>query len=57
MKAYKLLLITFYLMFLYLNSDAQGLLAGKKQKAAPLSDFVVLPYSSKGMFGFDKDAK
>lgn len=47
------------LVLLGFNADAQKSLASKKQKAAPASDFVVMPYRTSNweILGFEKDVK
>ncbi|UOQ96128.1 hypothetical protein MUN81_12775 [Hymenobacter sp. 5317J-9] len=58
MKTDKLLL-GLSLMLLGFNAEAQKTLVNKKQKAAPASDFAVLPYRNSNweMMGFEKDVK
>lgn len=59
MRMHKLLLIIFSLLLLVFNAEAQKPLISEKLKAAPDSDFVVLPYhtSDWDILGFEKDVK
>jgi hypothetical protein len=53
------LLLGLSLMLLGFNANAQKTLANKKQKAAPASDFVIIPYRNSNweMMGFEKNVK
>ena len=59
MRMHKLLLLGFSLVLLGFNAKAQNSSTAKKQKAAPASDYVVLPYytSDWDIIGFEKDVK
>ena len=59
MRMHKLLLLGFSLVLLGFNAEAQNSSTAKKQKAAPASNYVVLPYytSDWDIIGFEKDVK